>query len=61
MKNMPGSGGARLSSQHLGGRSRQIFEFEDSRATQRNPVLRKKEKEKKTKKKRKTCIGSTCF
>jgi hypothetical protein len=43
-----GSGGARLYSQHLGGRGRQISEFEASllyrvssrtvRATQRNPV-----------------------
>jgi hypothetical protein len=55
-----GSGGARLSSQHLGGRGRQISEFEASvvykvssrtaRAIQRNPVS-----ENQKKKKKKTC------
>jgi hypothetical protein len=50
----PGSGGACLKSQHLGGRGRQISEFEASlvyrvssriaRATQRNPVLKKKKR-----------------
>jgi hypothetical protein len=49
---MPGSGGAHLYSQHLGGRGGGIFEFEahlvyrvssrTARATQRNPVLEKK-------------------
>jgi hypothetical protein len=47
-----GCGGARLQSQHLGGRGRGISEFEASlvykvssrtaRATQRNPVSKKK-------------------
>jgi hypothetical protein len=51
-----GSGGTRLQSQHLGGRSRRISEFEASlvyrgssrtaRATQRNPVSEKKQKTK---------------
>jgi hypothetical protein len=50
----PGSGGARLLSQHLGGRGRRISEFEASlvyrvssrtaRATQRNPVLKNKQR-----------------
>jgi hypothetical protein len=50
--NLAGSGGARLWSQHLGGRGRQISEFEASlvykvssrtaRAIQRNPVLKNK-------------------
>jgi hypothetical protein len=50
----PGGGGARLQSQHLGGRGRQISEFEASlvykvssrtaRATQRSPVSGKKKK-----------------
>jgi hypothetical protein len=54
----PGSGGTHLQSQHLGGRSRWISEFEASlvyrvsyrtaRATQRNPVS-KNQKEKKEK------------
>jgi hypothetical protein len=63
---MVGHGGARLLYQHLGGRGRQISEFEASlvykvssrtaRATQRNPVLKKQKTKKqktKTKKKRK--------
>jgi hypothetical protein len=51
-----GGGGARLYSQHLGGRGRQISEFEASlvyrvssrtaRATQRNPVSKKQNKTK---------------
>jgi hypothetical protein len=55
-----GSGGARLKSQPLEGRGRQISEFEASlvyrvisrtaRATHRNPVLKKKKKKKKKKK-----------
>jgi hypothetical protein len=50
----PGSGGARLYSQHLGGRGRLISEFEASlvyrvssrtaRATQRNPVSKNQNK-----------------
>jgi hypothetical protein len=50
-------------SQHLGGKGRQIAEFEDSlvyrvssrtaRATQRNPVSKKKKKKKKKKKPKK--------
>jgi hypothetical protein len=50
----PGSGGICLLSQHLGGRDRQISEFEDSvvyrvssrtaKATQRNPVLKRQRK-----------------
>jgi hypothetical protein len=53
-----GSGGARLSSQYLGGRGRRIFEFEASlvyrvssrtaKATQRNPVSKTKTKTKST-------------
>jgi hypothetical protein len=56
----PGSGGACLSSQHLGGRGRQISEFEASlvyrvssrtaRATQRNPVLKNKKQKSKQQK-----------
>jgi hypothetical protein len=52
---LPGGGGARLYSQHLGGRGRRISEFEASlvyrvssrtaRATQRNAVSEKKERE----------------
>jgi hypothetical protein len=52
-----GRGGARLWSQHLGGRGRRISEFEASlvykvssrtaRATQRNPVSKKPKKKKK--------------
>jgi hypothetical protein len=55
-------GGARLYSQHLGGRGRRISEFEASqgyrvssrtaRATQRNPVLKNQKKKKKKKKKK---------
>jgi hypothetical protein len=58
-QNLPGSGGACFQSQHLGGRGRQISEFEASlvyrvssrttRATQRNPVSKKKKKKKKKK------------
>jgi hypothetical protein len=54
-----GSGGASLWSQHLGGRGRQISEFEASlvykmssriaRATQRNPVSKNQKKKKKRK------------
>jgi hypothetical protein len=50
----PGSGGARLLSQHLGGRGRRISEFKarlvykvssrTARATQRNPVSKNKNK-----------------
>jgi hypothetical protein len=46
----PGSGGTCLESHHLGGRSREISEFEASlssrtvRATQRNPVSQTKKK-----------------
>ena len=57
-----GSGGAHLS-QHLGGRGRQISEFEASlvyrvssrtaRAIQRNPVWKKKNKTKQNKSKKK--------
>jgi hypothetical protein len=53
-RNVAGHGGARLSSQHLGGRGRWISEFKASlvykvssrtaRAIQRNPVLEKKNK-----------------
>jgi hypothetical protein len=52
-----GSGGTRLSSQHLGGRGRWVSEFKASlvyrvssrtpRAIQRNPVSKKKKKKKK--------------
>ena len=49
----PGGGGARLQSQHLGGRGRRTSEFEASlvssrtaRITQRNPVSEKKKKKK---------------
>jgi hypothetical protein len=61
---LPGGGGARLWSQHLGGRGRRITEFQASlvyrvssrtaRATQRNPVSknRKTKKRKKEKKKK---------
>jgi hypothetical protein len=59
MKDMPaGHGGARLSSQHLGGRGRRISEFEASlykvssrtaRAIKRNPVSKKQNKTKKKK------------
>jgi hypothetical protein len=52
-----GSGGASLKSQHLGGRGRQISEFEASlvykvssrtaRTAQRNPVSKNKNKNKK--------------
>ena len=52
-----GGGGTRLKSQHLGGRGRQISEFEASlvyrmssrtaRATQRNPVSKNKTKQNK--------------
>jgi hypothetical protein len=62
----PGGGGARLQSQHSGGRDRQISEFEASlvytvssrtaRAIQRNPVSKKnqkpKHKQKQTKKRK---------
>jgi hypothetical protein len=62
---MPGGGGTRLLSQHLGGRGRWISEFEASlvyrvssrtaRATQRNPVSKQQQqqKTKKTKTKKK--------
>jgi hypothetical protein len=53
----PGSGGTRLRSQHLGVRGRWISEFKASllyrvssrtaRATQRNPVSKKRKKKKK--------------
>jgi hypothetical protein len=55
----PGSGGACLSSQYLGGRGRRISEFEASlvyrvssrtaRAIQRNPVLKKTKQNRKKK------------
>jgi hypothetical protein len=55
-KNIAGRGGTRLQSQHSGGRGKRISEFEASlvykvssrtaRATQRNPVSKKKKKNK---------------
>jgi hypothetical protein len=58
----PGSGGTRLESQHLGGRGRQISEFEASlvyrvssriaRAAQRNPVSKKPKPNKRREEKR---------
>jgi hypothetical protein len=64
-----GCGGSRLSSQHSGGRGRQISEFEASlvykvssrtpRATQRNPVSKNKNKNKnKQTNKQRTCCTS---
>jgi hypothetical protein len=40
----------------LGGRGSQISEFQDSRATQRNPVSEKKEKQNKNKKTQETFV-----
>jgi hypothetical protein len=60
---IPGSGGARLLSQHLGGRGRRISEFKASlvyrvssrtaRTTQRHPVSKNKQTNKLKKKKKK--------
>jgi hypothetical protein len=61
----PGGGGARLQSQHLGGRGRQISEFEASlvykvssrtaiRAIQRNPVLKNQKKKPKNQNQKKS-------
>ena len=57
IQSYPGSGGTCLSSQHLGGRGRQISEFKanlfyrvnsrKARATQKTPVLKNKNKNKK--------------
>jgi hypothetical protein len=57
IQDRPGSGGARLYSQHLGGRGRRVSEFEASlvyrvssrtaRGTQRKPVSKNQKRKKK--------------